>query len=158
MHQTELKIRIAKKSDLNEMQSMFVDTISTICKKDYSTEQINVWKSAIENKQRWLDKISSQYFLVAEINNKIVGYASLEGINNIDLLYTHKDHQRQGIAGILITELEREALKRKASLLSSDVSETAKPFFEKKGFQTIEPQLNIIGSVEIKNYKMTKKL
>ncbi len=60
------------------MQKLFVDTISTICKDDYSPEQIKVWSSSIENNQRWIDKLTSQYFLIADLDNKIVGYASLE--------------------------------------------------------------------------------
>ena len=55
------------------MQKMFVDTISTICKDDYSPEQIKAWTSSIENTELWTDKLTSQHFLIAEIDNKIVG-------------------------------------------------------------------------------------
>jgi putative acetyltransferase len=158
MNNPEISIRLAKLSDLTEMLKMFVDTISIICKDDYSPEQIKVWTSSIENKQRWTDKIISQYFLVAELNNKIVGYASLGNDEYIDFLYVHKDYQRQGIANILYIEIEKEAIKRKATVLSSDVSENARRFFEKKGFKTVIPQKNIIRGVEIINYKMKKTL
>jgi putative acetyltransferase len=140
------------------MQKMFVDTISTICKDDYAPEQIKVWTSSIENTQRWTDKLTSQYFLIAELDNKIVGYASLENNEYIDFLYVHKDFQRQGIADRLYTEIENEAIKRKATVLTSDVSKTAKHFFEKKGFKTLNEQTNIINAVKIVNYKMTKQL
>lgn len=137
---------------------MFVDTISTICKDDYTPQQIKVWTSSIENTQRWTDKLTSQYFLIAELDNKIVGYASLENNDYFDFLYIHKDFQRLGIADRLYTEIEKEAIKRKATILTSDVSKTARGFFEKKGFKTIARQTNIIKDVEIVNYKMTKQL
>lgn len=158
MNCSEISIRFSKLSDLKEMQKMFVDTISTICKNDYTPEQIRVWTSSIEDTQRWVKKLTLQYFLVAELDNKIVGYASLEDNDYVDFLYVHKDYQRQGIADKLYREIEKEAIKRKATILSSDVSETAKPFFEKKGFKTILPQTNIIKDVEIINYKMKKIL
>lgn len=158
MNSSIISIRLSKISDLTEMQKMFLDTISTICKGDYSPEQIKVWTSSIENTQRWTDKLTSQYFLVAELDNKIVGYASLENNDYFDFLYVHKDYQRQGIANRLYSEIEKEAIKRKATVLNSDVSETARRFFEKKGFKIIAPQTNIIKNVEIKNYKMTKTL
>ncbi len=158
MNNSKISIRLAKLGDLTEMQEMFVDTISTICKDDYTPEQINVWTSSIENTQRWTDKLNSQYFLVAELDNKIVGYASLENNDYFDFLYVHKDHQRKGIANKLYAEIEKEAIKRKATILNSDVSETARRFFEKKGFKTITPQTNRIKDVEIINYKMTKTL
>ena len=158
MKSSKISIRLSNLSDLTEMQKMFVDTISTICKDDYSPEQIKVWTSSIENTQRWTDKLTSQYFLIAELDSKIVGYASLENNNYLDFLYVHKDHQRQGIADKLYSEIEKEAIKRKATVLNSDVSETARRFFEKKGFKTITLQTNIIKDVEIRNYKMTKTL
>lgn len=158
MNNSEISIRLARLGDLKEMQKMFVDTITTICKDDYSPEQIKAWTSSIENTQRWTNKLTSQYFLIAELDNKIVGYASLENNDYFDFLYVHKDYQRQGIADRLYTEIEKEAIKRKATVLSSDVSETARLFFEKKGFKTITPQTNIIKDVEIINYKMNKQL
>lgn len=158
MKDLKISIRHSKLSDLTEMQKMFVDTISTICKDDYSPEQIKVWTSSIENTQRWTDKLTSQYFLIAELDNKIVGYASLENNDYFDFLYVHKDYQRQGIADRLYSEIEKEAINRNATILNSDVSETARRFFEKKGFKIITPQTNIIKGVEIVNYKMTKTL
>ena len=158
MNNSKISIRLSKPSDLKEMQRMFVDTISTICKRDYSPEQIEVWTSSIENTQRWIDKLTSQYFLIAELDNKIVGYASPENNDYIDFLYVHKDYQRQGIADKLYSEIEKEVIKKKGTVLHSDVSKTAKPFFEKKGFKTLAPQTKIIQGVEIINYKMIKQL
>ncbi len=135
MNNSKISIRLSKLSDLTEMQKMFVDTISTICKDDYSPEQIMVWTSSIENTQRWTDKLTSQYFLVAVFDNKIVGYASLENNNYFDFLYVHKDYQRQGIADRLYSEIEKEANNRKATVLNSDVSETARRFLKKKGLK-----------------------
>lgn len=94
------------------MQKMFVETITAICKEDYSPEQIKVWTSSIKNTQRWTDNLTSQYCLVAELNDKIVGYISIENNDYIDLLYVQKDYQRQGIADKLYFEIEKEAIKK----------------------------------------------
>lgn len=151
-------LRFAKEDDLTEMHKMFVDTIVTICKKDYSSEKIDVWIATIRDKQRWIDKINSQYFLIAELDGQIVGYSSLEYNEYIDFLYVHKDYQRQGIADKLYNAIEKEALERKSTILSSKVSITAKPFFEKKGFQTLQMLVNNIQGVEVINYSMVKYL
>jgi putative acetyltransferase len=158
MNTLDILIRTSTLSDLPELQQMFVDSISTICKNDYSPHQIKAWISSIENPQRWKDKINSQYFLIAGLDNKIVGFSSLEENNYLDFLYVHRDYQRQGIANKLYTEIETEAIKRKATVLSADVSKTAKPFFEQKRFTTLSTQIKIIQGVEIINYKMAKQL
>lgn len=158
MNQTEVSLRFSILSDLEEMQKLFMETVSVICKKDYSSKQIEVWISSIKNTVRWKKKLATQYILIAEINSKMVGFASLENNDHLDLFYVHKDFQRIGIGHRLYHGIEAEAVKRNAILLSSDVSETARPFFEKMGFEIITPQNNHIHGVEIKNYKMIKSL
>lgn len=151
-------IRHAKQGDLPAMQELFVATIETICRYDYSPEQIVAWTSSIENTKRWTDKLMKQYFLIAEIDNRIVGYASLENNEYLDFMYVHKDYQRQGIADKLYTEIEVQAIRHGTTLLTSDVSITARPFFEKMGFKVMAEQKNNVKGIEIINYKMTKEL
>ena len=154
----KISMRLAKLSDLSEIQLLFVNTISTICKHDYSAEQINAWTSSIENIPHWTDRIASQFFLVAELDNKIVGYVSLKSNDYLDLLYVHKDYQKQGIASKLYDEIEKQAIRNNSTALHANVSKTAKPFFEKKGFLVIKTQANKIKDIEIVNYKMIKQL
>jgi putative acetyltransferase len=158
MSKPEILIRPANLPDLPEMQTLFVDTIRSVCRKDYSKEKIEVWASAVNNTDRWLYKVRTQYFLVAELGNKIVGYASLENNDYIDFLYVHKDFQNQGIAGRLYLEMETQAKKKNAIMIHSDVSITARPFCERKGFIKKENQIRKIQGVEILNFKMVKTL
>lgn len=153
-----ITIRTSKFDDLNEMQKLFADTVETVCKNEYTPDQIRVWKSSIENTTRWTNKLSTQHVLIAMLNNLIVGYISLEGDNYVDLLYIHKDYQRQGIADRLYQEIELEAKKRGVTELISDVSITALPFFEKKGFTILKENIITIKGVELINYKMSKSL
>lgn len=155
---TNLKIRRAHTSDLAEMQQLFSETISTICKDDYDPEQLEMWISSVENKDRWIDKIKEQYFIVAERDNKMVGYGSLDNGAYLDFMYVHKDFQRQGIAQSLLSELENEARNKGASEITSDVSKTARIFFERNGFRAKKENIVQIKGIEIINYKMTKKL
>ena len=158
MNDKKILIRHARPNDLTAIQELFVDTIEAVCRYDYSPEQIAVWTSSIENTKRWTDKLMKQYFLIAEIDNRIVGFASLENNEYFDFMYVHKDYQRQGIADNLYSEIEAKAIKHGATLLTSDVSITARPFFEKKGFKIMAEQRNDIKCVEVINYKMIKEL
>jgi putative acetyltransferase len=151
-------VKKGKINDLTELQKLFVTTITSICASDYNKQQIEVWASSVANKQRWDEMITKQFILIAQDTNKIVGFATLDNGNYLDFLYVHKDHQRQGIAQRLLHDIEAEARRLKQPVLTSDVSKTAKPFFEKKGYKTLEEKTNIIQGVEIINYKMIKKL
>lgn len=156
MSQLPLIVRQAQLTDLHEMQRLFVETIEAVCPRDYSPEQITVWTSSIDNKERWINKLTNQYVLLAVVDEMIAGFASLEGDHYLDLLYVHKDFQRQGIADHLFQELLKEAKRRGTTRLESDVSITARPFFEKKGFETVKENRNVIKGVEIVNYHMKR--
>ena len=95
VNRTELKILPAKLSDLIEIQTLFLETIETVCKFDYSPEQIKVWTASIKNPKRWEDKLLRQYFIIAQIENIMVGFASLESNNYLDFMYIHKNFQRR---------------------------------------------------------------
>jgi len=151
-------VRKGQLNDLTELQKLFVDTITTICASDYDKQQIEVWTSSVENKQRWYEIITKQFILVAQDQNKIVGFATLDNGNYFDFLYVHKEHQRQGIAQQLLYDIEAEARRLEQTVLTSDVSKTAKPFFEKKGFKTLQEQTNIRQGVELINFRMIKHL
>lgn len=153
-----MNFRKATISDLPEMQVMYIETIKWVCKNDYNPLEIDAWISGLNNVERWKKVIHSQFVLLAIIKNKIVGYGTLKGGNYIDFFCVHKDFQRQGIADKVFTELEVEAKKENSQTITADVSKTAKPFFEKKGFIIKTEQKNIRLGVELINYKMEKNL
>ena len=144
--------------DLAEMQEMYIETIKWVCKNDYTPLQIDAWVSGLNNTERWLKLIHEQYVLLATIQDQIVGYGTLKDGNYIDIFCVHKDFQRQGIADKVFNELEQEAKKENSKTITADISITAKPFFEKKGFFVKTEQKNMRLGVELINYKMEKEL
>ncbi len=152
----KIKLRQARLNDLSALQELFVETIVSTCKKDYSDEQIKAWTSKVKNKDEWISRLSKQYFIAGLVDDKIVGFASLENGNYLDLLYVHKDFLRQGIASALYKVLKEESLRLGFDKLSSDVSVTALPFFKSKGFKVIKENKNLINGTEIINYNMVQ--
>ncbi|WP_343588349.1 GNAT family N-acetyltransferase [Flavobacterium sp.] len=145
-------------SDLNEMQQLYIETIQIVCKNDYDSAQIKAWISGVKNTERWIEVIEKQFVLLAIIENKIAGFGTLKNENYIDFFYINKDFQRQGIADKILNELEMEAKKHNSTIITSDISITAKPFFEKEGFVVKAEQKNIRLGVELINFKMEKEL
>ncbi|OHT46007.1 GNAT family N-acetyltransferase [Flavobacterium tructae] len=153
-----MNFRKATISDLAEMQQLYTETIQSVCKNDYDPKQIEVWISGVQNTERWLDVIQTQFVLLAIIETKIVGFGTLKNGNYIDFFYIHKDYQKQGIAHKLLNELLLEAQKQHPETITSDISITARPFFEKNGFVVKVEQVNIRSGVELINYKMEKEI
>ncbi len=70
-----INIRQAVNSDVERITQLFYDTIQNINIRDYSQEEVDDWSSWKADIDKWLEKIQEQYFVVAEIHNKIVGFA-----------------------------------------------------------------------------------
>ena len=150
----KITTRRTELADLEQLQALFVDTIRATCSDDYSEDQINAWISSIENHDRWKRLITHQFSIVAETDGIIVGLAALDDPEYLDFLYIHKDFQRQGIANLLFDELKLESLHQGHYKLISDVSITARPFFESKGFEVVKENRKEIRGVELINYRM----
>ena len=154
-----LRFRKAVHEDVPKMKSLYCDTVMTICAADYSPVQIQAWAGTSEQTDSLAKRIGLQYFIVAENEaGKIVGFASLQEPDYLDLLYVHKDFQRQGIGNALLSKMLERAIEIGTVRITSDVSITARPFFEENGFQTLREQTVRLGDVELTNYKMEKTL
>ena len=153
-----IKIRKATEADLEELLDIFTGTIYSTCKNDYSKSQLDAWAASAEKKDLWLQRIRNQYFIVAEQNNMITGFASLEKGEYIDVLFIHKDHIKKGIATLLYKKIEQEAIKNNREVIITHASKTAVPFFTSQGFKIVKENLNILKGIEIINYRMKKDL
>ncbi|WP_343679913.1 GNAT family N-acetyltransferase [Chryseobacterium arthrosphaerae] len=158
LNNASISIRKGSLNDLPAMQQLFADTIQVICKNDYNDLQRNAWSAGADNEERWMNVIKGQYVLIAEAENQIVGFSTLDQGTYIDLLFVHKDHQHQGIASLLYAKMEEEALKHGQKQLTADVSKTARPFFEKSGFRILKEQTVNVKGIDLINYKMIKNL
>ncbi|UEQ78805.1 GNAT family N-acetyltransferase [Chryseobacterium arthrosphaerae] len=158
LNNASISIRKGSLNDLPAMQQLFADTIQVICKNDYNDLQRNAWSAGADNKERWMNVIKSQYVLIAEAENQLVGFSTLDQGTYIDLLFVHKDHQHQGIASLLYAKMEEEALRHGQKQLTADVSKTARPFFEKSGFRILKEQTVNVKGIDLINYKMIKNL
>lgn len=152
----DIKIRPATTGDLKEMQTLFVETIKSSCSDDYNQEQMDAWASSVDNTDRWGKILTDQYCIIAESGNMIVGFGSLDNGRYIDLMYVHKDYLRQGIADTIYQELNKESKRMGYLKMTSDVSKTARPFFEKKGFEVVKENIIDINGIEIINFKMSQ--
>ena len=154
----KLTIRRGKQEDLSFLKRLFEETILEVCQADYSPQQLATWASGAQKSTLWQRILNEQILLVAEIEMKIVGFCTLENGNHVDFLYIHKDYQFRGIAKQLFESIEKQAIKTFSTVLSADVSKTAKPFFEKMGFEVVNPQTVVLDGVSFTNFKMKKQL
>lgn len=135
---TPISIQIATLADLDEVRQLFYDTINTVNIPHYSPQQIAVWSSGYSNIPKWEMRVREQYFIVARMDDRIVGMISLAPSGYLDLMYVHRSYQGQGIATLLLNALELKAAAWKVPEIYANVSITARPFFLKRGYAISE--------------------
>ncbi len=119
---------------------------------DYTAEQLSVWANNADSLKSKRNDLLEQRTLIAEANGIIVGFGSVDKSGCLDLLFTHRDYQRQGIANALCDELEKGF-----SVINTFASITAKTFFEKRGYSVIRSQQVERFDIKLKNFIMQKK-
>jgi len=150
----EITVREALIDDLPQITKLFKETIQRVNRKDYSPGQIEIWSSAYNEIERWKMRLKDQYFIIAQISGKIVGFSSLSPTGYLDLMYVHKDHQGEGIATILLESLLKKAKDDHLIRLESEVSITALPFFRRRGFDIVKKQEKLLKNTHFVNYLM----
>ena len=152
-------VRTATIADAPALKALYKDTVLNINRKDYSLEEVEDWASCGDNIKHWHELFEDQHYILAEDEDKvIVGFASVNDSGYMHTLFVHKDFQRQGIATLLYTAVEKYAKEKGAEEMTSEVSITARPFFERHGFIVDEEQRRKANNLHLVNYKMSKAL
>ncbi|OPH52009.1 acetyltransferase [Paenibacillus ferrarius] len=156
-----MDIRKFRDTDINQIVSLFYETVHSVNKRDYSQEQLDAWapKDEVTLKlNTWKDSLSHNVTYVAEIEGEIVGFSDITQYGHLDRLFIHKDYQGQGIASALVNMLEFEARGLGLIEIDTEASITAKPFFERHGYRMIQSQVVERKGVKLVNFKMVKNL
>lgn len=153
-----LQIRPYRHGDAVALWTVFFTAIHQTAAADYSLEQLNAWAPATPDMAKWEKRIRGIQPFVAEWNGEVAGYADLQLSGLIDHFFVSPTAGRRGVGSALMAEIHRSAQQRKLSVLFSEVSLTARPFFEKWGFRVETEQTVWIGTVALENFRMTKSL
>ena len=87
-----------------------------------------------------------------------VGFISLDAPTEIGLFYVHPAVAGQGVGTMLYDAVEKLSAARGAPHLTVDASDTAREFFERKGFTPEQRNTVSVGNEWLSNTTMKKKL
>jgi putative acetyltransferase len=125
--------------------------------EDYDEAQQAAWMDRAEDEDAFAQHLAGQLTLIATIANSPVGFISVKGLDHIDMLYVHPSVAHSGIGSMLYDAVEKLTCGRGAARLAVDASDTARPFFEKRGFLALHRQTVALGDVWLGNTHMQKR-
>jgi len=151
-----IAIRDYIEADANALWQLFFNTVRTINRKDYSQEQVEAWASGQYNADYWTKRMKGLSPFVAELNGVIVGYTDLQEDGLIDHFFCHHEYQGQGVGKALMNHVMQVGQLRGVKRYYSEVSITARPFYEHFGFQVVKETLADMDGQQLKYYQVEK--
>ncbi|WP_332870221.1 GNAT family N-acetyltransferase [Psychromonas sp. MB-3u-54] len=152
-----LIIRKYVEQDAREIWLLFFNTIRNINRHDYTELQVQAWAPDSMDLFIWNKRMIDIEPFIAEIDGTIVGYADLQNDGLIDHFFCHHQYQRQGIGSALMAHIFDLGNKKKINSFFSQVSISAKPFFEHFGFNLVKQQSVEVKDQQLTNFHMQKR-
>ena len=150
--------------ELRRLERMFhLQTLECILKSvevsnapDYPSSIIDYQLHTHYTMDRLTKKMQSSYFIVALIDNKVVGTGSLEG-TEIKYIFVDPDHQRKDIGRTIIEELERYAKSQGLKEIILNSSITAFEFYKTLNYQLVGESVMEYQGDKVITYLMKKR-
>jgi putative acetyltransferase len=154
--QTSLAMRPMLPTDVPLLAEIFRASIEELSGDDYSEAQQQAWASAADDEEEFGARLSRELTLVATHAGSPIGFASLADNTRLDMLYVHPTAAGQGAGAMLCDALEKLAAARGSKELSVDASDTARSFFERRGFVAKTRNTVSLAGEWLANTTMTK--
>ena len=145
-------------SDAARCAAIFRASIEALTGDDYDDDQRRAWTATSDDVAAFGARLAKSLTLVATVSGEAAGFGSLKGADVIDMLYVDPQFVRRGVGALLIDALTRLAAGRGARQLTSEVSDTARPSFEKQGFVAQRRNLIQLDGEWLANTTMIKAL
>ena len=89
---------------------------------------------------------------------KMAGFSSMNKEGLFTFHVCTQDMQGRGVATLLLSEVEKMGKAYGVDEITSEVSLTAKPFFEQKGYKVVKSQKCRANQLELTNFVMCKQI
>jgi putative acetyltransferase len=153
-----LALRPFLPADAPLLGEIFRASVEELTADDYGKAQRGAWAAAADDEAAFAARLGSELTLVATLAGSPVGFISLKGADEIDMLYVHPAAAGQGAGAMLCDAVERLAAARGAARLSVDASDSARGFFEHRGFVALQRNSVLCGDEWLASTTMEKQL
>lgn len=168
-----IRLRKAETEDITGMRELFRGTVLKVNAADYTKEETEDWAACGEDLTHWKKLMEGLYFVVAEVvegksnravpdartrEEEMVGFASISEEGYLHSMFVHQGFQGCGVATALLREMEDYAYSRGVEKIWSEVSITARSFFDGEGYEVVKEQRRKAKQMELVNFVMQKKV
>jgi len=154
----EFGLRPYLPQDAPFLAEIFRASVEELTGEDYTPAQQEAWASAADDMEAFAERLGKHLTLIAIMGGSPVGFISLDAPTEIGLFYVHPAVAAQGVGKMLLGAIEKLAASRGAPHLKIDASDTARQFFERRGFTAEQRNSISVGNEWLSNTTMKKLL
>ncbi len=151
-------IRKCHGADYKQIAVIFHDAVHELASKDYDSRQLEAWAPHNYELDSWRKRCEEKQPYVFDSKGVIAGYIELDPDGHIDHTYVLPSFAGQGVMFKLMNHVKSVARDKCIKQLYSEVSITARPFFERQGFVYIYDNTVTVCDVAFLNFKMSYAL
>lgn len=152
-----ITIRDFMPADAKALWEVYFHTIRNINCRDYSPQQVQAWAPRDFDFALWQKRVTELKPFVALVNGVIAGYSDLQQDGLIDHFFCHHQFQGKGVGRALMSHIFALGEQRGITRYYSHVSLTARPFYERMGFEVVKQQTLDVRGQQLTNFVMQKQ-
>jgi putative acetyltransferase len=154
----KLAMRPYLPTDAPLLADIFRASIETLTEDDYNPAQQEAWAAAADDMEAFAERLARHLTLIATLDGSPVGFIALDSPTQIDLFYVHPAMAGQGVGKMLYDAVEKLSAARGTTHLTVEASDTAREFFQRRGFTAEQRNTVSVGNEWLSNTTMKKKL
>lgn len=155
---SNITLNKVSESNFDNCLELIRETMHAINVGEYSQSQREIWSNKHIGEPTWKNTSAQHIAYCTTINNKVVGYGEMTYSGELCQLYVHKDYQANHIAAKIIERLESDAKNLGITHINTEINITAKPFFEKLGYQQCKQYQVTLCGIKLTNISMKKSI
>lgn len=150
--------RFRPEFDCTAIGTLYKQSVEVLGQAHYEPDAIAAWATWGSGVQTIAITLSQGQTLIAQHSGRIAAFAQRHPQSHINMLYTHPDFSRRGIATALLEELFATAKREGLTELTVDASRASRALFRRAGFEGSESEWITRENVSIERFPMRIQL
>lgn len=133
-----MEIRNYQPKDCVHIMKLFFDIVRAADAHQYPLAQLQQWASTGADPAEWATSLAQHHTVVAEENQKLVGFGAIAFNGYFNYLFVHPEYQRKGIATRMADTLENIAEEKAIGVVFIQLTNAVQTFFANRGYKVMK--------------------